>query len=616
VSLLNRGSSPSDDLLLAKQEFEALQQAADERLQRMQMYRDENAAPRSRQLELNNNSTDYGRKPRADGQPKRHNIPLPLGKALTVKHAYRIAGQLPDVVVDQRDESLEERHRSDTMEKIVWAVMRRSRAETAFASASWHGSEVGSACFDLYWDMRQQIPVFRAIDPMGVLEVQGVQDPHDFQRVYRMWDVPLVSVAAEYRDSTFRGQPVAVGNLKALNVDGGVEMVTIVQLCDRNHILRFALCGGAGIVGLYELEHNYGFAPYVVIPNIGPYDDVWGWADYEFVRAISGYMGTLFSREADVLKAVAAGAYQEDGTGKPGAEIARIITQGGVLSTKRDSKVQPIQAADMPTFAEAHADRGMQLIKMLGFAPDAAWGLPGSGSGTDRGLQLQPLLEYTAMKQLNWQSGLSRLFGMAFQMVEQKMVGEAKFRGSKPGSGRSKGKRQPFVLTIGPEAAPLQEAVDSPDAMSAAIVELPLTPKAIFDGDYEARFVWRNRVDPDDPQYVMSELNKFQQGVQSLETTLENLGVQAPESEMRRIEREAERFPWVNQGLVSLIMAQIRGNAQGTGGGALPDRAGALSGAMETMNSLGGGGQSGALNADAGAGALGADAVGIPGGGA
>jgi hypothetical protein len=152
--------------------------------------------------------------------------------------------------------------------------------------------------------------------------------------------------------------------------------------------------------------------------------------------------------------------------------------------------------------------------------------------------------------------------------------------------------------------------------MSAAIVELPRTPKEIFDGDYEARFVWRNRVDPDDPQYVMSELNKFQQGVQSLETTLENLGVQAPENEMRRIEREAQRFPWVNQGLVSLIMAQIRGNAQGTGGGAPPDQSGALSGAMDTMNSLGGGGQSGALNADAGAGALGADAVGIPGGGA
>jgi hypothetical protein len=32
----------------------------------------------------------------------------------------------------------------------------------------------------------------------------------------------------------------------------------------------------------------------------------------------------------------------------------------------------------MPSFAENHGDRAMELLKMLGFAPDAAWGKPGS----------------------------------------------------------------------------------------------------------------------------------------------------------------------------------------------------------------------------------------------
>lgn len=613
MGLLSRSAPVADDLLIAKAEFDALTVSSGERIERMKMYRDEGMAVRDPNVDLNSaDLKDYGRERRSDGVPRRHNIPLPLSKAMTVKHAYRIAGQLPDVVVDQRDDSAPERHRSDTMEKIAWAIMRASRVETTFASASWHASELGSACFDMYWDIRKQIPVFRAIDPTGLIEVQGADDPHDFDRVYRTWMAPLASVRAEYMGKSFRGEPVKVENLSALRNEGGTDLVQIVQLCDREKVLRFALCTENLVIGLYEYGHNYGFTPYVVIPNIGPYDDVWGWADYEFTRAISAYMSRLFSREADVLRAVAAGAYQEDGTGVSSKLIQDIVGKGGVLSVKKDSRVEPIQPADMPTFAESHADRGMQLLKMLGFAPDASWGLPGSGSGTDRGLQLQPLLEYTAMKQLNWQSGLSRLFSMSFQMVEKKLVGKTTYRGSKPGRG---GRRNPFAILLGPDAPPVQATMDDPSGFAAELIELPRTPRELFDGDYDVRFVWRNRVDPEDPQYVMSELNKFGQSVQSLETTLENLGVQAPEDEMRRIEKESERFPWINQGLVALIRAQLAGG-QGATGGAPPDEAGALAGAMETMGSLGGGGQSGALNADAGAGALGNDAVGIPGGGA
>lgn len=596
---------------MARAEYEALSAQADERVSRMATYRDEGNTVRNPDIFIE--TSDYGRKPRDSQGPIRHRIQLPLGKALTVKHAYRIAGQLPDIVVDQREETPREQHRSDTMEKIAWSIMRRSKAETTLAAASWNASELGAACLDIYWDIKGQIPAFRSVDPMGVFEVQGSDDPHDFQRVYRVWDVPLTSLRMDYEGKEFRGQPVAVQNLSAYVNFDGVDMCRIVQMCDREKLVRFAACGQGQLVGLYEVRHNYGFVPYVIIPNLGPYDEVWGWADYEFVRQLSQYIGVEFSREADVIKAVAGGAYIEKGTGVASATLSKIIRDGGVASVRRDSEVEPIQAPQMPAFAEAHADRAMNLLKMLGFAPDAAWGLPGSGSGTDRGLQLQPLLEYTAMKQLNWTAGLARLFGMGMQMVEKKMVGKATYSGAKPGKA---GRSIPFAVNIGPTAAPTSVAVDSGNPLDpAAVVELPNSPKELFDGDYTLRFVWRNRVDPEDPQYVMSELNKFQQGVQSLETTLENLGVQAPEDEMRRIEKEAERFPWVNQGLVSLLMAQLKGNGQGEGGGPAVDQSAILGGAMDSMTGLGGG-ASGALNTDAGASALGPDAVGVPYGGA
>lgn len=603
-----RTTAPAD-LHTVDAEYRNLLAAAGERLNRMESFRRENNL--SRQPERHRwaaDPFDYGignRRRTSNDEPPRHNLTLPLGKALTVKHTYRIAGQLPDAIVDERLDTPEERYRSDTMEKIVWSIIRAS-GDTQLADGAWDASELGSAVFDLYFDEARQMPIFRRVDPLGFVEVQGVDDPHDFQRVYRAWDAPLQSVAAQYRDAIFRGMPVAVNRLAKHHEQGIMDMVRIVQMCDQGRVLRYA-CGAqqGQVVGLYEYEHDYGFAPYVAIPNIGPYADVWGWGDYEFVRDLVHYIPALLSREADVVRTVANGAMLEKATGANSHTIKAVLARGGVLSSKRDGSVEPIQAPEMPSFHETHSDRAMDMLKMLGFAPDAAWGLPGSGSGTDRGLQLQPLLEYTAMKQKNWEAGLSRLFSMAFKMIERKMERTVSYRGATPSKA---GRNVPFLLQLGPDAEPLNVEVDGPDGFPTS-VEFPRTPRELFDGDYSVRFNWRNRIDPDDPQYVMSELNKFQQGAQSLETTLENLGVQAPEDEMRRIEKEAERFPWVNQGLVSLLMAQLRGNAQGTGGGAPVDTGGAMMGALETMSGLGGGGQSGALNADAGASALGGPGV-------
>ncbi len=568
------------------------------------MYRDEQLGERRPNVAATTaDLSDYGRRPRsgATGQPKRHNIQLPFGKAMTVKHAYRIAGQLPDVVVDERDESREESHRSDVMEKIAWSVIRASRGDTGLASAAWDASEVGAACFDMYFEDSAQIPIFRRIDPAGIIEVQGLDDPHDFQRVYRTWDASLASVAAQYRGKTFRGQPVLVDDLRPHSEKAGSDMLRIVSCCSKDTVTRFAFGAEDGqVVGLFEHVHGYGFVPYVVIPNIGPYEDVWGWADYEFVRSMVHYLPLLYSREADVLKAVANGGMIERGTGATPQDIARVTREGGVVPSKRDGSIEPIQAPDMPSFHDSHSARGMEFLKMLGFTPDAAWGTGAAGSGTDRGLQLQPMLEYTSMKQLNWAAGLSRLFGMSFRMIESQMKGKTKYRGSKPTSG---GRKLPFVMEIGPEADPI--VADETDEFGMpTMVPLPRTPKELFDNDYEIRFIWRNRIDPDDPQYVSSELNKFTTGVQSLETTLGNLGIAAPEDEMKRIEAEAKRFPWINQGLVSMLLAQLKNGEQGDGGGAPFDQSSAMQGAMDTMTGGEAGAEGGALNADATAGAL------------
>jgi len=585
-----------DDIKSLKGEFEALRNGDADRLNRFRMYREENEQARDGNAAQFSGSSDYD-VVRGQRAPKRHSIPLPFGQAMTVKHSYRIAGRLPDVVVDRREETPQERFRSDTMEKMVWGIIRESKGEAEFADAAWDGSQLGASCFSIYWDIKKQMPIFKSLDPSGVLVVRGLDDPFSFQRFYRFWCVPKSTFQAEYRDSIFRGEPVKVGEASS-------DEVTIVQCSDKNKMIRFALEDG---IGLEEGDHNYGFVPYTVIPNIGPQRRIWGWADYEFTRSLVQYLPQLLGREADILRAVANGSYLEKGTGQSPESLNVALQKGGVIPSKRDSSIEPIQPPDVPAFADAHRESVMQYIKMLGFAPDAAWGDGAAGSGSDRGLQMQPLAELSRMKQLNWSVGLSRLFAMAFEMIEGQQVGTARYRGkTKKGSRRS-----PFNLLIGPDQAPVQEPNDqyNPDSLTEGtdeeFIEVPRDPETLFDGDHDVRFEWQTESqDPSDPAFVMSELNKFQQGAQSLRTTLENLGVESPEDEMNLIEQESERFPWLRQGMIQMLKAQMD-NQQGAGGGAPEDVGTGLDSGLGTMLS-----GSAATDADAGASALNGDVSG------
>lgn len=576
-----------DDVARLTAEFEALRQADSHRLSLFKDYREEVNSARFSSIYAGAESSDYGQHVDYKNKPPRHNLPLPLAKALNVKHSHRIAGLLPDAIVDARDPSPIERYRSETMEKMWWSTLHASGGDTVISSGAWDASEVGSACFYVYWDVDEQKALIQSVDPAGILAVPGVDNPHRFQRVYRFWSRPLESVRAEYRNMSLDHQPVMVDELYSTHTFGEVDMCTLVECDDGKRKVRFAL-GGSDFdsVPLLELSPNLGFVPYVVIPNIGPEREVWGWADYEFVRALCRYIPVMLGREADVLRAITGGAYKEEGTGQDPDEINRIIANGGVLPSRRDSKVEPIKAPEMPDFADRHAEQVMDLFKMLGFAPDASWGGGDTRSGTDRGLQLMPQRELTAHKQTNWSQGLSRLASYVFRMTEKMQVGASTYRGSRPGTApRSRDAFSPFQL--GPNLDPVVKQVETSDG-DVDELELPRNVKDLFGGDYSMRFVWQNRIDPDDPAFVLSEINKFVQGVQSLETTLDRLGFQAPEDEIRRIEDEAERLPWLRQGMIALTIAALRqqegqGPGQGAGGGAPTDVAGGVLDALGMM---------------------------------
>lgn len=571
--------APLTDLDRFADEFETLRAAEGERLRRYALYREECEATRDTDLVTAQPgwSEDYHRVHVRDGERTRHRFTFPLAQALTVKHAHRIAGRLPDAVVDRREETPEERFRSDTMEKMWWSVVRASHGTTEFGDAAWDSSQVGSAAFEIYYDVKGQTPRFRAIDPGNCIVVPGLHDPHDFERAYRWWTVPLHSLIAKHDGQMFRDAPISLHDFLE-------DRVTVVTVSDRTKAITF-VAEGERVVGLEEKTHDYGFVPYVVIPNLGPYRRVWGWADYEFVREVGKYISVALGREADVLRMVANGAVQAKGTKMTNHQILRALQEGGVVQTGREGDVAPISAPEMPNFEEGHIQRMFDLFERVGFAPPAAWGAIGASSGSDRGLQLQPMIELTSMKQKNWEAGLSRLGGMAFQMIEEKQTGKASFFGNARRGNRS------YSFNFQMDATAVGQTVNTPVVGPDGeqdIVEAPATPKELFGGSHEIRFSWQNRVDVDDPAFVASELNKFAQGAQSLRTTLERLGVEAPEDEIKLIEAEAEAHPWLRQGMIKLMEMQLAaqegaGPGQGAGGGAPFDSTAALGDALGTM---------------------------------
>ena len=575
-------------------EYHSLVEDASPRLGRYANTRNEFNAPRD--VDINGvvaDVTDYGHR-RSVQEPNRHNIPIPLHTALTIKHAHRLFGDLPDVIVDRRQETKLERYRSDTIEKMVWAMIRASGDKAPFKDAAWDGSQLGACVLDLYFDHVKQIPTFCRVDPAEVLIVPGGRDPHNFHRVYRSWTVSVSTLIAEYEGKEFRGVPV-----REILSGFSNAKVTLVQMTSRDRTIRFVIDGlptskDAKKVPIFERDHNLGFVNYIVIPNIGPYNDIWGWGDYELVRGLVHYIPTLFSREADIIRAVAGGAYQEDGTGQSASNIMGVIRKGGVLPTKRGSSVKPIEPPSVPDFAPLHSDRALEFLKMVGFAPDASWGDGSAGSGSDRGLQLAPMLELTAMKQSNWSQGLQRLFGMGLQMLEKQVgPGDSNYYS---GQTQKRGARKPFVFgPFGSDVPPQTVNAETMEPVAPQVagmaeseqidtLDLPRNPKELFQGDYTVRTEWNNRIDPDDPAYVASELNKFAQGLQSMRTTLEHLGHQNPEDEMKLIADEAEAYPWVRDGVLKMLQMQFDAEQQGEGGGNMTQNPG-VGGAASSMAS-------------------------------
>ena len=610
------GVSPlSADPLIADLEAErlALESADGSRIARMQQYRAELEGHRDASLlGAASEVSDYGRVV-ASSQTPRHDIRMPYGLAQVIKHTERTGGRLPDIVVPRLDGSERETWRQSQTEKMLYESWNASGAEVQLADAAWDGSALGACVLECCYDMRYgKVPTFRTLDPTTVSVVPGEHRPDQITRIFRSWYSPRVSVVTEYR-----GKAVDLDDLELGPVDvdvlpegehrGGIDQIRVHE-CQTDEA-KYRWAGG---VLLHREQHGYGFCPAVVIPNVGPHRMLWGYSDYELVRSVTAYYERLMSRQADIIRFVANGTFTARATGLAADVIHRGIRNGGVLPIKVDGELKALDPPAQPPFVDAHQQVMQQAMNDLGFTPPAAWGNgANTTSGSERQMQMFPQGELAALKQANLSYGLCRLNEMLLQLWEKKAPDSGTYRGVR----RSGATSRRYQLQTGDQAQPPQPpaadlTVDpgidpesgQPDMFAdpgqPENAPMPRTPKEIIDGDYCNAVLFSAHLDVEDPQFVMAEINKFNAGIQSAQTTLERLGFQAPEDELQLVEQESERMPWVRQGMIALLQLQLEASmAQGTGG---PEMGGDNADAMAAMSSMTDGqNQGGAVDFDA-----------------
>ena len=579
-------------------EVEDIDQTLEDHATELQQLRAQDAARLSRMVGLralmeefrrehtSSNTDDYGRRFLGVDQAMNegHDIRLPYLLATAIKHTHRASSQVPDVRVDRADQTLDERFRQYALERYLAVCWGESDAAVQLQDAVWDGSTVGASAFEVDYHLGTHVGCFYARAPEGLVVVPDPVNIWPYARVYRSWTTPIAALKAAYngRDvNPFNDSfgPVAVEDLVPdEGGDAASNRCTIHEVSTAAYKLRW--CGS---VQLLYYRHEYGICPWIVVPSIGPRRKIWGFSDVEMMADSAMYFQNLVSKQADVVSFAARGAYTDSGTGQSGEQVMKILREGGVLPSNPEAEIKPIEAVTQPEFVDKHLDMAHRAMMEVGFTTTASWASGDAGnasSGSENGMRLQPSVELARLKQVNLSWALARVNEIILRIAEKKSHVDdgVTYRGAVP---LPNGRSAPFKMKLGGVAT---EGSIPAEFADVADTSLP----TVIAQSYKTNVIFNDRLDIYDPQHALSELSKFSQGAQSLRSTLENLGCQDPDNEIGLIVKEAETYPWMRQGMIDLVMAQISaqaGQPQGADSG-LPGAGAQMPGGVDPTGGL------------------------------
>lgn len=267
-------------------------------------------------------------------------------------------------------------------------------------------------------------------------------------------------------------------------------------------------------VVLEKSNNPYGSFPFWVLQNIrsnGGKNPTYGGSlsDIEDVFQLNQHLNQMFSEEAEqILKFIHPTLLYK--TDYPQQSIEEIENSPGkVIPIGTEEDVDALDPPRQPVETTGHMDRTLSSIQDLTFLGEAGFGAMRSGtSGIAARIALTPFEQALELKLPHRVSLLKRACSFILRVFRTKMKSDQEF------VGWINRQHQRFdAVVLGPQ--------DIPD-------------------DYFVDIRYGNLLPRDDSAFEQNEGYKYKLGMQSLRSTLDNIGVDDPDLEIRLIRQELQ----------------------------------------------------------------------------
>ena len=451
-----------------------------------------------------------------------------LCKAITERFTTYLMGNGFSFNID-RPNTLDFRDKAERTEKILRRLLDLSNSELQFDMGAKSGSQLGRTIFKVYEKGVEgkkhacfsfcQPDYFYGIpagdNNLGEYSVVYYSYPLDKNEAKRVFGNHPFKSEAELQTNKY--YTVLIEQQQDTYAAGGRRRVPVMEIWTKD---AYSLSVG-GVV-LFNGDNPFkdkatgeGYIPFVVIENIRNSGSNYGESDIAQARQLNEQLNYLLSRKTHIVGRWLQPTLVWEGAPQNYADtLASTIGGGGAIPARIGSKLYFL-AYDRPNPAVTEMEQTLRtaILDTTGMSEIALQGTPSGSINTGPALEAQfaPVITTIAKKRKEWETGLKNLFSMLLDTQER--IGDSKALGQ----------------------AVINQSVKSQGQPDGELVDL--SGKDI-DGLREVSLLWPEVLPKNELDSARFELEKMQQGVQSMYTTLEKLGEDYPDDEIARISQE------------------------------------------------------------------------------
>lgn len=355
--------------------------------------------------------------------------------------------------------------------------------------------------------------IFKAIDPALFYPCYSTWDrPDDFLYVIREDPDRLIEdLEARYPDT----------QLQAAESEQGTEgACTVIEYYDKDHYYLVALTlrdvteeGTAThqeehYVTLKGGKHGLPRIPFFVLQNVrNAHEDPTyegSLSDVEAVADLNKHLEWLLSEHGEeiLIQIHRPLVYKSDDHQKAPSEL--VCKPGAVYDIGREEELVPLEWPPEPEMVQHHFRMTRDALDDMSFIPKTAQGdLPAGVSGVSIGIANTPFQRILELKKPRRIETLKAIAAFLLQVAEKK-------------------------------GAPIITWCTAP----GNVREGTRITADFIGGDYYADIAWRNMLPRDEVAYESHQAYLFKTGVQTLARTLNNLGIEWVESELKQLLEE------------------------------------------------------------------------------